>query len=76
MREIVLDTETTGLDYKGGDRIIEVACVELSNHVQTGNHLQFYCSTSKTINESAEKIHGLSNSFLNKHPTLQNNQKN
>ena len=42
MREIVLDTETTGLDYKRGDRIIEVGCVELINHVSTGKNLQFY----------------------------------
>ena len=49
MREIVLDTETTGLNYKAGDRIIEVGCVELINHVSTTNNLQFYCSTNKII---------------------------
>ena len=68
MREIVLDTETTGLDFKKGDRVIEVACVELHNHVVTGKNLQFYCSTTKKITEEAVKIHGLTNSFLNKHP--------
>jgi len=68
MREIVLDTETTGLNYKAGDRIIEVGCVELSNHVSTTNNLQFYCSTNKTIDESATKIHGLTNAFLNEYP--------
>ena len=68
MREIVLDTETTGLNYKAGDRIIEVGCVELINHVSTTNNLQFYCSTNKTIDESAIKIHGLTNSFLNEYP--------
>ena len=67
MREIVLDTETTGLNYKAGDRIIEVGCVELINHVSTTNYLQFYCSTNKTIDESAIKIHGLTNAFLNEH---------
>ena len=41
MREIVIDTETTGLDHKTGDRIIEVGCVELNNYVPTGNILQF-----------------------------------
>ena len=64
MREIVLDTETTGLNYKAGDRIIEVGCVELINHVSTTNYLQFYCSTNKTIDESARKIHGLTNAFF------------
>ena len=67
MREIVLDTETTGLNYKGGDRVIEVGCVELINHVSTTNNLQFYCSTNKIIDESATKIHGLTNAFLNEH---------
>jgi len=69
MREIVLDTETTGLNYKAGDRIIEVGCVELINHVSTTNNLQFYCSTNKIIDESAIKIHVLTNAFLNEyHP--------
>ena len=68
MREIVLDTETTGLNYKAGDRIIEVGCVELINHVSTTNNLQFYCSTNKIIDESAVKIHGLTNAFLNEYP--------
>jgi len=68
MREIVIDTETTGLDYKNGDRIIEVACIELINHVPSGIYLQFYCSTNKIIDESATKIHGLTNAFLNEYP--------
>jgi len=63
-----LDTETTGLNYKAGDRIIEVGCVELINHVSTTNNLQFYCSTNKIIDESAIKIHGLTNAFLNEYP--------
>ena len=49
MREIVIDTETTGLDYKTGDRIIEVGCVELKNYVPTGNTLQFYCKPDRSI---------------------------
>jgi len=49
MREIVVDTETTGLNYKSGDRVIEVGCVELLNHVQSGVNLQFYCSVNKRI---------------------------
>jgi len=71
MREIILDTETTGLNFKGGDRIIEVACFELINHIPSGNNLQFYCSTSKKITEEAIKIHGLTNDFLNNHPTFE-----
>ena len=70
MREVVIDTETTGLDYKGGDRIIEVACVELINHIVTGKNLQFYCSTEKKITEEAGKVHGLTNNFLSKFPTF------
>ena len=73
MREIVLDTETTGLDYKRGDRIIEVACVELINHVATNKHLQFYCSTDKAISDEAINIHGLSNNFLEKFPKFKEN---
>ena len=75
MREIVLDTETTGLNYKGGDRVIEVGCVELLNHVSTTNNLQFYCSTNKIIDESATKIHGLTNAFLNEHPPFKEHVK-
>ena len=76
MREIVLDTETTGLNYKGGDRIIEVGCVELTNHIPTGKNLQFYCSTDRKIGEDVIKIHGLTNEFLSKHPTFKENSKN
>jgi DNA polymerase-3 subunit epsilon len=75
MREIVLDTETTGLNYKAGDRVIEVGCVELINHVSTTNSLQFYCSTSKAIDEGATKIHGLTNAFLDGHPPFKERAK-
>ena len=64
MREIVLDTETTGLNFRGGDRIIEVGCVEVINHVATKNTLQFYCKTNKKISTNAQKISGISNEFL------------
>ncbi len=76
MREIVLDTETTGLNYIDGDRIIEVGCVELINHVPTGKNLQFYCSTDRKIGEDAVKIHGLTNEFLSKHLALKSHLKN
>ena len=64
MREIVLDTETTGLNFKEGDRIIEVGCVEVINHVATKSTLQFYCRTNKEISTDAQKISGISNEFL------------
>ena len=75
MREIVIDTETTGLSFKSGDRIIEVACLELVNHIPTDKHLQFYCSTDKLVDDSAIKIHGLTNDFLNKHPLFKDQSK-
>ena len=65
MREIVIDTETTGLSYKTGDRIIEVGCVELINHVATNNSRQFYCKVDKEISEGAQRITGITNKFLN-----------
>ena len=76
MREIVLDTETTGLNYKEGDRIIEVGCIELINHIPSGKNLQFYCSTDRIISEDAVRIHGLTNEFLNKHSTFKEHLKN
>ena len=75
MREIILDTETTGLSYEEGDRIIEVGCVELINHVSSGKNLQFYCSTEKKINEEALKVHGLTNEFLSKHKNFKEQSK-
>ena len=64
MREVVIDTETTGLSFKTGDRVIEVGCVELINHVATNNFLQFYCKVDKKISETAQKITGITNRFL------------
>ena len=66
MREVVIDTETTGLSYKSGDRVVEVGCVELINHVATKNTLQFYCKVDKEMSESAQKITGITNAFLGK----------
>ena len=65
MREIVLDTETTGLNFKVGDRIIEVGCVELINHVATNNTLQFYCKVEKEISPEAQRVSGITNSSGN-----------
>ena len=68
MREIVLDTETTGLDFTKKDKIIEIACVELVNHIPTGNTYQRYLNPEKNISENAEKVHGLTNDFLKQKP--------
>ncbi len=75
MREVVIDTETTGLNYKSGDRIIEVGCVELNNHVPTGKTLQFYCKPDKSISEGAKNIVGLTDDFLNKQKNFEDNHK-
>ena len=75
MREIVIDTETTGLDYKNGDRIIEVGCVELKNYIPTGNSLQFYCKPDRSISEGAKNIVGLSDDFLNQQKPFEENHK-
>ena len=64
MRELVLDTETTGLDHENGDRIVEVGIVELNNHVKTGKYFHFYINPERESDAQAEKIHGLSKYFL------------
>ncbi len=75
MREIVIDTETTGLSYKSGDRIIEVGCVELKNYIPTGKTLQFYCKPDKNISQEAKSIVGISDDFLKKQKTFNDNHK-
>ncbi len=75
MREVVIDTETTGLNYKSGDRIIEVGCVELNNHIPTGKTLQFYCRPDRNISEGAKAIVGISDEFLSKQKTFEENHK-
>ena len=64
MREIVLDTETTGLSPDNGDRVVEIGCVELINHVPTSNTFQAYLNPEKQMDPGAEKVHGLTNEFL------------
>ena len=75
MREVVVDTETTGLSFKAGDRITEVGCVELKNFVPTGKTLQFYCRSDKNISDSAKNITGLSDEFLSGQKTFEENHK-
>lgn len=67
-RQIVLDTETTGLSADNGDRIIEIGCVELLNRKLTGNNLHFYLNPERDSHEDALKVHGISNEFLRDKP--------
>jgi DNA polymerase III subunit epsilon len=67
-RQIVLDTETTGLSAEGGDRIIELGCVELLNRKLTGHNLHFYFNPGRDSHEDALKVHGISNEFLRDKP--------
>jgi len=68
MREIVLDTETTGLDPKGGDRLIEIGCIELLNRIPTGREYHCYINPERDVPAEAEAVHGLSTSFLKDKP--------
>ena len=68
MRQIVLDTETTGLSPETGDRIIELGCVELVNRKLTGNNLHFYFNPDRDSHEDALRVHGISNEFLRDKP--------
>ena len=68
MREIVLDTETTGLDVNNGDRIVEIGMVELENHVQTGECFHHYINPERESNLQALQIHGLTTKFLKDKP--------
>jgi len=70
MREIVLDTETTGLDPLRGDRIVEIGCVELVNHVASGKIFQSYINPERNMPEGAFRIHGLSTQFLADKPVF------
>ncbi len=68
MRQIVLDTETTGLSAENGDRIIEIGCVELFSRKLTGNNKHFYLNPERDSHEDAMKVHGISNEFLRDKP--------
>ena len=66
MREIVLDTETTGISVKEGHRIVEIACVELENLIPTGKRFHCCLNPERKVTEQAFKIHGFSDIFLSK----------
>ena len=64
MRQIVLDTETTGLDTEEGHRVIEIGCVELINRRPTGNNYHQYIQPDRDVEEGALDVHGITNAFL------------
>ena len=64
MREIALDTETTGFHHKGDDRMVEIGCVEMQGRIRTGNLFHFYFNPQRDMPAQAQKIHGLSSEFL------------
>jgi DNA polymerase-3 subunit epsilon len=69
-REIVLDTETTGLEPQAGHRVIEIACVELRDYLPTGRHFHCYINPERDIDPDAERVHGLSRAFLSDKPVF------
>jgi DNA polymerase-3 subunit epsilon len=70
MREIVLDTETTGLDPRQGHRVVEIGCVELLNHMPTGRTYQAYINPEREMPTEAAMVHGLTDEFLAKQPVF------
>ncbi len=68
MRQIILDTETTGLSPKEGHRVVEIGCVELFNRRPTGNNFHVYVNPERDMPEEAFRVHGLSQAFLVQHP--------
>lgn len=71
MRQIVLDTETTGLEVSQGHRIIEIGCVELDNRRLTGNHYHQYVKPNRDIDQGAIEVHGITNEFLADKPVFE-----
>ena len=68
MRQVVLDTETTGLDPSQGHRIIEIGCIEIEDRKLTGNNFQVYLNPEREIDEAAMEVHGLTLDFLSDKP--------
>lgn len=64
MRQIILDTETTGLSPKAGHRVIEIGCVELVNRRLTGNHFHYYLNPDRQVDPGAQAVHGITSEFL------------
>lgn len=70
MREIILDTETTGLDPKRGDRLIEIGCIELYNRIPTGREYHCFINPERDVPAEAQAVHGLSTDFLKDKPVF------
>jgi DNA polymerase-3 subunit epsilon len=70
MRQIILDTETTGIEPREGHRIIEIGCVELVDRKLTGNHFHVYINPGREIEQEAIDVHGITNEFLKDKPTF------
>lgn len=70
MREIVIDTETTGFDPSKGDRVVEIGCIELVNHIPTGVEYQVYINPERDMPAGAFEVHGLSEEFLSDEPVF------
>ncbi|MCL2161640.1 MAG: DNA polymerase III subunit epsilon [Betaproteobacteria bacterium] len=70
MRQIVLDTETTGLDWKNGDRVIEIGCIELLNRAFTGGRYHVYINPERAISAEAQAVHGIDNDSLADKPVF------
>lgn len=70
MREIALDTETTGLDPLTGDRVVEIGCVEMYDRIRTGKTFQAYINPQRDMPEEAFRVHGISNEFLKDKPVF------
>ncbi len=70
MREIVLDTETTGLSPANGDRVVEIGCIELMDHLPTGEEFHTYINPERDMPTPAFEVHGLSQEFLSSHPVF------
>lgn len=68
LREIVFDTETTGLNPLGGDRVVEIGCIELIDYVPTGENFHVYLNPERDMPDAAFRVHGLSNEFLRDKP--------
>lgn len=68
MREIIFDTETTGLSFSGGDRLVEIGCIEMIDRVETGRTFHAYVNPQRSMPPEAQAVHGLSETFLSDKP--------